>query len=411
MIFTLLLTNIISGRRSAFSQFIEDCASRIGFDVWDWFAFLVALISLYVAYVTLKSQRSTEKNTQALLTLDAQLMLFSDLFLKLYTIQMNLLSKSLRQRRAGKAYFEIYEYKELGELGKDVLLSDPVMNFLYTSEVSSSLESHFKSLSKALSSYKQIVGYPNALTLPLQNIHSELFYDNEFQFLLVNRVYTHIEEFNHKYEYLVQQDNGVSLDVMIYDVAKLAEEIRRLVKEIYLLNDKVRKLYSGILTDQVDRIERYKYHYIAGEDSIENYSDVREYLLEAFGIKDETLKSNINRILIHTSSPLDGSGLYEEDIQFEITDLEQAEKAFIKCKNLYGNRYFRAAFRCAETLTDFIIRRKEHTEDGRQKLQDLQSRVCDFVNVFGGCPDETVWEDSYLLTEQWDVFLHRDDCE
>lgn len=70
MRFILLQISTVSDRRSTFAQFIEDCASWIGFDVWDWFAFLVASISLYVAYVTLKSQRRTEKNTQALLTLD-----------------------------------------------------------------------------------------------------------------------------------------------------------------------------------------------------------------------------------------------------------------------------------------------------------------------------------------------------
>lgn len=407
MRFILLQISTVSDRRSAFAQFIEDCASWIGFDVWDWFAFLVASISLYVAYVTLKSQRRTEKNTQALLTLDGQLMLFSDLFLKLYTIQMNLVSKYVRKVRADIMDFELQLYKERGE---DNMLSDPSMNFMYASNVPSDVEEHISSLSEYFHSYQELVSYPSEFALPLQNIHPELFYSNEFQFLLVNRLYTHIDAFNHKYEYLIQQNGRPNLRVLISDISSLAYEIRSLVKEIYLLNDKVRKLYTGIISDQIHVLEAGKYTDEGNSlKETDYYFIIDENLHKAFSIEDKTMWSNILNIILETSSPLRDISVDAEDIDFEIKNLDHAEIMLARGINLYEKQDYSSSFKCATMLTKFFMGGKAHKEDDNSRFEDLQSRVYSFVYGFGNCPEEVIWEDSHFLYEQWEPFRHRDD--
>ena len=145
----------------------------------------------------------------------------------------------------------------MGNCCEERTFADHGMANLYMSDVPDSLAKHIEELSNGCRSYRELVSFPNDLMIPIQNIHPELFYSNEFQFLMINRLVTHIDDFNHKYEFLLQKKDTPDLRMIMEDVSKIARETRDTVKEIYLFNDKVQKLYSGILANQIDEIDGF----------------------------------------------------------------------------------------------------------------------------------------------------------
>ena len=128
--------------------------------------------------------------------------------------------------------------------------------------------------------------------IPIQNIHPELFYSNEFQFLMINRLVTHIDDFNHKYEFLLQKKDTPDLRMIMEDVSRIARETRDTVKEIYLFNDKVQKLYSGILANQIDEIDGFM---SSADDVVVNdeYDDYLQVFKDSFKIADSRILNNI----------------------------------------------------------------------------------------------------------------------
>lgn len=390
--------------RSAFSRFIENCASWIGFDVWDWFAFLVASISLYVAYVTFKSQRRTEKNTQALLTLDAQLMLFSDLFLKLYSILMIVLCERIRKIRTKEVLYELLEYKvdlkkceEEGGICNDKTFTDPELSGLYISDVPESLEKHFEMLSEGCRTYRELVAFPQDFMIPAHNIHPELFYNNEFQFLLINRLVCHIDDFNRKYEYILQQKNLPDLEMLGEDVSRIARETRDTVKEIYLFNDKVQKLYSGIIANQIDEIDAFKCPVDA--DVTENHADDVKLYMDAFRITDGRIRNNIRKIISSRTSLLKDSHFdYEKDADFTIKTKAKAERLVSMGFDLLYEKKYSFSFRCAQALVDYLSGEAK-TEEDSNGVNDLKDKVVELVKSLNYCGDEAVWEDSIQLME------------
>ena len=402
-----ILTAMTSGlERSAFSKFIENCASWIGFDVWDWFAFLVASVSLYVAYVTFKSQRRTEKNTQALLTLDAQLMLFSDLFLKLYTIQMRVLCEVVRKRRALEACCELYEYKaklKMDGYCEERTFTDCGMVDLYLSDIPDSLTKHFEELSEGCRSYKELVSFPNDFMIPIQNIHPELFYNNEFQFLMINRLVTHIDDFNHKYEYLLQKKDTPDLEMIIEDVSRIARETRDTVKEIYLFNDKVQKLYSGILANQIDEIDGFR---SSEEDTVRNdlYENCLIEFKNSFKIADIRILNNITRIISYRTDPLKDSYFdYSTDSDLTVITYEKAERILKMGKELFDEKDYSFSLRCAEALVDYLSKMAVMQDVNDAEFNYFKAKVTELLHCLNGCEDEVAWEETTTLIEQTDL--------
>lgn len=75
---------------------IKEFADYLSLNVWDWIAFLVALISLcvaicsfFIAKRTLKSQRQTEKNTMPIINLDTQKVLLNKLIAETFWSRIN----------------------------------------------------------------------------------------------------------------------------------------------------------------------------------------------------------------------------------------------------------------------------------------------------------------------------------
>ena len=402
MIISILPATASGLERSAFSKFIENCASWIGFDVWDWFAFLVASVSLYVAYVTFKSQRRTEKNTQALLTLDAQLMLFSDLFLKLYAIQMRVLCEVIRIRRAKDACCELYEYKvnlKMGNCCEERTFADHGMANLYVSDVPDSLAKHFEKLSDGCRSYRELVSFPNDFMIPIQNIHPELFYNNEFQFLMINRLVTHIDDFNHKYEFLLQKKDTPDLRMIMEDVSRIARETRDTVKEIYLFNDKVQKLYSGILANQIDEIDGFM---SSADDVVVNdeYDDYLQVFKDSFKIADSRILNNIARIISYETSPLRDSYFdYSSDSDLTVTTHGKAERILKMGKELFAEKDYPFSLRCAQALVDYLLKMAVTTDIDDADFNRLKAEVSELLNCLNGCEDEVVWEETITLID------------
>lgn len=188
---------------NTFSQIVHQFAQAIGFDAWDWMAVLVSIVSLYVAAVTLKSQKHTEKNTQPLLDKGAQLLLFMELFSDLFNLMYRCTVAKLKREVNSSAKLDMFSA-------------------------------------------------PYCLLLPEGNIHMELFYASEYEFLLVNDLDRRIREYNRKAEYLTAQALGDGnkvegvYDALENDMRVVASAILFVTKQIYIKDDDVKKLFLRI---------------------------------------------------------------------------------------------------------------------------------------------------------------------
>jgi hypothetical protein len=155
-------------------DFIEHFAKSAGLNIWDWFAAIIAFVSLLVAALsliiavkTLKSQRKTQKNTTPVINIEIQKMLWKKLIIKLYInlMKMYSLSLQLEKENYGKKPEEYY-----------------------------------------------IKGF---CIEPDEYIHEELFYSDELRFKSAHRVKDNIEHYNLFFTHFAAYINGhpISADI------------------------------------------------------------------------------------------------------------------------------------------------------------------------------------------------------
>ena len=132
---------------------IKDFAEFLSLTIWDWMAFVIALFSFCVAFMslmiakkTLASQQQTEKNTMPIINLKTQEVLFGKLMSDTYRTRISLEALWLLVREEKKAY-----------LSKHII---------------------------------------NSLKLDSELLHCELFYNNPTFYLQVNDLQKKIKYFN-----------------------------------------------------------------------------------------------------------------------------------------------------------------------------------------------------------------------
>lgn len=149
------------------SSFIKQFAENYSLNIWDWFAaiiafvsLLIAISSLIIAFQTLRSQRATQRNTTPIITLEIQKKIWQKLIERL--------CNHMNEMRGLKILIDRNKYTKIPE------------------------------------------GYyfQNFCISPEDYIHEELFYTNEYRFASVHRLKEQLNSYNNYFTNIAIQVNN-----------------------------------------------------------------------------------------------------------------------------------------------------------------------------------------------------------
>lgn len=148
----------------------KDFALEHGLNIWDWIAFivsfssmLIAVVSMFVAVFTLKSQRQTEKNTMPIINKDIQEFLLQEFIIKLLDGQI----------RIGALWYSLYE-KEFDYYPSEQILEK--------------------------------------LKVETDTIHTELFYNDNTQYRCIQGLFNMTKEYNVNISVLNSHLSNISIN-------------------------------------------------------------------------------------------------------------------------------------------------------------------------------------------------------
>ena len=191
--------------------------------------------------------------------------------------------------------------------------------------------------------------------------------------------------------------------MIIEDVSRIARETRDTVKEIYLFNDKVQKLYSGILANQIDEIDGFR---SSEEDTVRNdlYENCLIEFKNSFKIADIRILNNITRIISYRTDPLKDSYFdYSTDSDLTVITYEKAERILKMGKELFDEKDYSFSLRCAEALVDYLSKMAVMQDVNDAEFNYFKAKVTELLLCLNGCEDEVAWEETTTLIEQTDL--------